>query len=61
VKELGGDFTISSTSAGTILRSAVPLAPEKLRADTPQITGVREVPSSEKHSIHLATNAHRVL
>lgn len=61
VKELGGDFTISSNGSGTILRSAVPLTADKFRTDSPHINEVRDHPSSERHSIHLATNANRVL
>jgi signal transduction histidine kinase len=47
VKELGGDFTICSTSKGTTLRSAVPLSPDSAR---PEATRVSEARPSEAHA-----------
>jgi signal transduction histidine kinase len=59
IKELGGDFTISSSAAGTTLRSTVPLV-DTARTDAGPVTVVKDVPTSEPQLNHRATNANRV-
>jgi signal transduction histidine kinase len=45
MKELGGDFTISTTSAGTILRSTVPLTVAKDRTEAHTVTAIKDYSS----------------
>ncbi len=59
IKELGGDFTINSSSTGTTLRSQVPLA----KAEQPQsgaAADVKDVPVSGKPRNGSATNVGRI-
>jgi signal transduction histidine kinase len=58
VKELGGDFTISSNDTGTILRSAIPLSHETSKSEVGQATLPKDVPVSGRQAV-LATNANR--
>jgi len=46
MKELGGDFTICSTNAGTTLRSAVPLSEDTQAREATPITEENETPVS---------------
>ncbi|MGA9390260.1 MAG: sensor histidine kinase [Candidatus Sulfotelmatobacter sp.] len=46
VKELGGDFTICSTTAGTTLRATIPLSMDRNKADTEPIAEIEEVRTS---------------
>jgi len=46
MKELGGDFTICSTNAGTTLRSAVPLSEDTQAREATPITEEKETPVS---------------
>ena len=59
VKELGGDFTITSNGAGTILRSAIPLSHEISKSEVGQATLLKDVPVSGTQAVSLATNANR--
>jgi signal transduction histidine kinase len=56
LKELGGDFTISSNESGTILRAAVPLVHEVSKIEGRQATPPRDVPASGRQDVPLATN-----
>jgi signal transduction histidine kinase len=58
MKELGGDFTISSTSEGTTLCSAIPLPSEKNNIHA-EPTRVREVQASDSRADHLVTQVNR--
>ena len=60
IKELGGDFTISSTDGGTTLRSAVPLSSKKSKTAAEPIPEGRDVPASGANLANLAVNANRV-
>jgi signal transduction histidine kinase len=57
MKELGGDFTIYSTNAGTTLRSAVPLCGDAGEAESS--SDVKEVPVSRAPAETLVTNVER--
>ncbi len=54
VKELGGDFTVYSSSAGTTLHSAVPLLQSPSENEGGSAASGRE-PSAPKHGSHAAT------
>lgn len=56
VKELGGDFTIRSTSAGTTLRSSVPLSQEPAKAET----AAAGVPATGERPAHFPVNVDRI-
>jgi len=53
IKELGGDFTISSSSGGTTLRSRVPLSRDKMPA---QAVVIRETAASKPPANSLVTH-----
>ena len=57
VKELGGNFTIESTDAGTTLRSTVPLCSDADRTEAR--SEARDVSASKVRSHNLATNVNR--
>ena len=57
VKELGGDFTIESTDAGTTLRSTVPLRSDADRTEAR--SEARDVSASKVRGHNLATNINR--
>lgn len=59
IKELGGDFTICSTSTGTTLRSAVPLSSKAARTQSATMPDARDVPASGTLLGPLATNIDR--
>ena len=59
VKELGGDFTISSSDAGTILRSVIPLSHEVTKSEVGQAPSPKDVLVSGTQAVSLATNANR--
>jgi signal transduction histidine kinase len=59
IKELGGDFTINSSSAGTTLCSSVPLSVDRKTQAEP--VPVRDVPTSKASSNTLVTNTNRAL
>jgi signal transduction histidine kinase len=59
VKELGGDFTISSNDAGTILRSAVPLSHEVSKSEVGLASSPKDVRVSGRQAVSLANNANR--
>jgi signal transduction histidine kinase len=61
IKELGGDFTISSTDRGTTLRSEVPLSEEEHPSDKAAITEIREVPASKPRRDNFVINANRAV
>jgi signal transduction histidine kinase len=56
IKELGGDFTIRSTSAGTTLRSSVPLSQEPAKAET----AAAGVPATGERTAPVPVNVDRV-
>jgi signal transduction histidine kinase len=58
IKELGGDFTISSSGDGTTLRSSVPLSAE-VGKTKPQPPVVRDVPVRDASSKNLVGNVNR--
>lgn len=60
VKELGGEFTVQSTSTGTTLRSEIPLQIESAQRDAAAATEVKELPLSETRLRNLTPNVHRV-
>jgi signal transduction histidine kinase len=51
VKELGGDFTICSTTAGTTLRASIPLSRDRNRAAAEPIAESEEEQTSGVPSI----------
>lgn len=55
VKELGGDFILSSSSEGTILHSVVPLAQNSSENETPSAPPAGREPSPSKHGSHAAS------
>lgn len=55
VKELGGDFTIHTSSTGTTLLSTVPLR-EANRAEPAPVASVQDVPASGKQRDQVSTN-----
>ena len=55
MKELGGDFKISTSDSGTTLRSTVPLSEETEKESTP-IVNARDVPASGKQRERFANN-----
>jgi signal transduction histidine kinase len=57
VKELGGDFTIESTDAGTTLRSTVPLRSDADRTEAR--SEARDASASKVRGHNLATNVNR--
>jgi signal transduction histidine kinase len=57
VKELGGDFTIESTDAGTTLRSTVPLCSDADRTEPRSEARDASAPNARSHN--LATNVNR--
>jgi hypothetical protein len=61
IKELGGDFTISSTDRGTTLRSEVPLSEEEHPSGKAAITEIREVPASKPRRDNFVINANRAV
>jgi signal transduction histidine kinase len=57
VKEVGGDFTICSSSAGTTLRSSVPLSPASVRTEATLAAEAKELPAlgKQRHaSVHVS-------
>ena len=59
IKELGGDFTICSSSEGTTLRSSVPLVEVTKTQSQPPV--VRDVPARQAPSKNLVGNVNRVM
>jgi signal transduction histidine kinase len=59
IKELGGDFTVTSSSAGTTLHSSVPLAAEAARTAGAPVAEIGKVPASKPALNNLATNVGR--
>jgi signal transduction histidine kinase len=59
IKELGGDFTISSSGEGTTLRSSVPLV--EVSKTQPQPPVVRDAPPREAPSTNLVGNVNRTM
>jgi signal transduction histidine kinase len=57
VKELGGDFTVSSSGAGTTLLSTVPLSEEANSTESARVAGGHDVPPSAKGPGRFASNA----
>jgi signal transduction histidine kinase len=55
MKELGGDFKISSSDSGTTLRSTVPLSEETDKEPAP-VVNARDVPTSGKQRERFASN-----
>jgi signal transduction histidine kinase len=60
VKELGGDFTIYSSGAGTTLRSLVPLAAEASRTPSGSLAETGKAPASDKLVKNAGTNVGRL-
>src|SRR5712671_7889008 len=58
IKELGGDFTISSSSGGTTLRSTVPLTVDASNAHT-ETVAKRDITTSKAPSNNLVSNFDR--
>jgi signal transduction histidine kinase len=48
VKEVGGDFTICSSSAGTTLRSSVPLTPASAKNEATLAAEAKDLPAIGK-------------
>lgn len=59
IKELGGDFTITSSNAGTILRSSVPLTEGTGKAKVESVS-VKDIPAS-KPPANLVNTGNRIL
>ena len=59
LKELGGDFTICSSSGGTTLRSAVPLALDEGKAEATPIAEAMDASAAGKRHNYLASNVNR--
>ncbi|MGB8730899.1 MAG: ATP-binding protein [Candidatus Sulfotelmatobacter sp.] len=59
MKELGGDFTICSTNAGTTLRSAVPLCVDTGATETVPIPEAKEASLSKTRVDNLVADAER--
>jgi signal transduction histidine kinase len=59
IKELGGDFTICSSSEGTTLRSSVPLTSEARPTQVDSVA-IDELPAPQPSSKNLAGSANRI-
>jgi two-component system, NarL family, sensor kinase len=57
VKELGGDFTIFSSSSGTTLLSSVPLSTQTNATESAPVAKAQDISTSAKQSDTLPTNA----
>jgi signal transduction histidine kinase len=60
IKELGGEFTICSSTAGTTLRSSVPLTKDAGRTSAGPAAEIGNVPSGKSPIANLATNVGRI-
>jgi signal transduction histidine kinase len=58
IKELGGDFTICSSSGGTTLRSTVPLTVDASNAHT-ETVAKRDITTSKAPSNNIVSNFDR--